>query len=86
MDQREQQAINEVRKQCDLERIRAVEETKRKQWCVNCLREAQFHCCFDTWYCSHHCQQKHWGKHMPQCKQTKHLEVIYTLFFQKFSV
>lgn len=55
-----QRAINEIRKQCELERIRSVEDAKRKQWCANCLKEAQFYCCWNTSYCNHVCQRKHW--------------------------
>lgn len=75
MEKQKQKLITDIRKQFDVERVRAVDEAKRKQWCINCLREAQFHCCFSTWYCSHACQQKHWIKHRPECEQTKHLEV-----------
>lgn len=60
MDKDRARAINEVRKQCESERIRSVEETKRKQWCANCLKEAQFYCCWNTSYCNHTCQRKHW--------------------------
>lgn len=55
-----QRMVNEIRKQCELERIRSVEEAKRKQWCANCLKEAQFYCCWNTSYCNHVCQRKHW--------------------------
>lgn len=55
-----QRVINEIRKQCELERIRSVEDAKRKQWCANCLKEAQFYCCWNTSYCNHVCQRKHW--------------------------
>lgn len=52
--------INDTRRQCELERIRSVEEAKKKQWCANCLKEAQFYCCWNTSYCNHFCQRKHW--------------------------
>ncbi|XP_059621790.1 MYND-type zinc finger-containing chromatin reader Zmynd8-like [Phlebotomus argentipes] len=63
--------INETRKQCEIERIRAVEETKKKQWCVNCGKEAQFYCCWNTSYCDYPCQQQHWSRHMNSCAQNE---------------
>lgn len=38
--------------------------------CANCLKEAQFYCCWNTSYCDYPCQQKHWPKHMSKCAQT----------------
>lgn len=61
----------EIRKQCELERIRSVEETKRKQWCANCFREANFYCCWNTSYCDYPCQQLHWPRHAHSCAQTR---------------
>lgn len=49
---------------------KAIEETKRKQWCAFCLREAQYYCCPNAWYCGHPCQQKDWAKHMRNCGQS----------------
>ncbi|GAB0100416.1 hypothetical protein DMENIID0001_164560 [Sergentomyia squamirostris] len=63
--------INETRKQCEMERIRVVEETKKKQWCVNCGKEAQFYCCWNTSYCDYPCQQQHWSRHMNTCAQNE---------------
>uniref|UniRef100_A0A1L8DN42 Putative kinase c-binding protein 1 n=1 Tax=Nyssomyia neivai TaxID=330878 RepID=A0A1L8DN42_9DIPT len=63
--------INETRKQCEIERIRAIEETKKKQWCVNCGKEAQFYCCWNTSYCDYPCQQQHWSRHMNSCAQNE---------------
>lgn len=60
MEKERARVINETRKQCELERIRAVEETKKKQWCINCGKEAQFYCCWNTSYCDYPCQQQHW--------------------------
>ncbi|XP_064473928.1 MYND-type zinc finger-containing chromatin reader ZMYND8-like isoform X2 [Ornithodoros turicata] len=48
---------------------RAVAETKRKQWCANCWKEAVFYCCWNTSYCDYPCQQAHWPKHMATCTQ-----------------
>lgn len=60
MEKDRQRVINDIRKQCELERIRSIEDAKRKQWCANCLGEAQFYCCWNTSYCNHVCQRKHW--------------------------
>lgn len=45
-----------------------INETKRKQWCAGCLREAQYFCCWNTSYCSYECQSKHWPEHMLVCQ------------------
>lgn len=63
--------INEIRKQCENERIKSVDETKKKQWCTNCGKEAQFYCCWNTSYCDYPCQQAHWPRHMSSCTQTE---------------
>lgn len=60
MEKERARVINETRKQCEMERIRSIEEAKKKQWCANCLKEAQFYCCWNTSYCNHICQRKHW--------------------------
>ncbi len=62
--------INETRRQCELDRIRAVEDTKKRQWCANCGKEAKFYCCWNTSYCDYPCQQQHWPRHMSHCSQT----------------
>ena len=33
-----------------------IDEIKKKQWCILCLNEAKFHCCWSTSYCSEKCQ------------------------------
>lgn len=60
MEKERTKIINETRKQCEIERIRSIEETKKKQWCINCGKEAQFYCCWNTSYCDYPCQQAHW--------------------------
>ncbi|KAJ6635178.1 Protein kinase C-binding protein 1 [Pseudolycoriella hygida] len=62
--------INETRRQCELDRIRAVEDTKKRQWCAHCGKEAKFYCCWNTSYCDYPCQQQHWHRHMGHCTQT----------------
>lgn len=70
--------ISETRKQCqlewkqrELELKRVIEDTKRKQWCAQCGREANFYCCWNTSYCDYPCQQLHWGWHAANCAQTR---------------
>lgn len=48
-----------------------INETKRKQWCAGCLKEAQYFCCWNTSYCSYECQSKHWPEHMRVCQQAQ---------------
>lgn len=60
MEKERMRAINETRKQCEMERIRSVEDTKKKLWCANCGKEALFYCCWNTSYCNHTCQKRHW--------------------------
>ncbi|KAL3220103.1 hypothetical protein MRX96_005499 [Rhipicephalus microplus] len=47
----------------------AIAETKRKQWCANCWKEAVLYCCWNTCYCDYPCQQAHWPKHISSCTQ-----------------
>lgn len=68
IDERER-VIEETRTLCDLEAIRRIEEAKSKQWCANCMKEAQFYCCWNTSYCDYPCQMKHWPKHITKCTQ-----------------
>ncbi|XP_067122878.1 putative leucine-rich repeat-containing protein DDB_G0290503 isoform X3 [Centruroides vittatus] len=64
-----QNAITEVRRQCEIEMRKSIEETKKKQWCANCGKEAVFYCCWNTSYCDYPCQQAHWPQHMSTCGQ-----------------
>jgi hypothetical protein len=59
-----------VKKQLELEKQQAVDETKKKQWCANCKKEAIFYCCWNTSYCDYPCQQAHWPEHMKSCTQS----------------
>ncbi|KAI8510537.1 hypothetical protein Bbelb_114530 [Branchiostoma belcheri] len=62
---------NIIRLQKDFleEKRKAVEETKRKQWCIQCGKEARLYCCWNTSYCDFSCQQAHWPVHMSTCHQ-----------------
>ncbi|XP_043205125.1 protein kinase C-binding protein 1-like isoform X2 [Amphibalanus amphitrite] len=44
-----------------------IAETKKKQWCANCGKEAIFYCCWNTSYCDFPCQEAQWPKHMLTC-------------------
>lgn len=74
LEQEKLRIISDTRKQCEIERIKSVEEIKKKQWCVNCGREAKFYCCWNTSYCDYPCQKIHWTQHMPECSQ-HHMDV-----------
>ncbi|XP_022212503.2 protein kinase C-binding protein 1 [Drosophila obscura] len=69
LDQEHKRVICEMRQQSTLERNHAVDETKKKQWCANCMREAQLYCCWNTSYCDYPCQQMHWQRHSTTCGQ-----------------
>jgi hypothetical protein len=78
-----EKAIEEEKQRAELERklliaqfesekkkfLATIEETKRKQWCAECLKEAQLFCCYDTWYCTYDCQKSHWKNHVNVCQQ-----------------
>lgn len=75
LEQERERLVAEVKKQMELEKQQAVDETKKKQWCANCRKEAIFYCCWNTSYCDYPCQQAHWPEHMKSCTQsgkTKH--------------
>ncbi|KAK3611560.1 hypothetical protein CHS0354_018075 [Potamilus streckersoni] len=59
----------QVTRGCEKEKEKAVKETKKKQWCASCGKEAIFYCCWNTSYCDYPCQQEHWPTHMPNCLQ-----------------
>ncbi|XP_033234752.1 protein kinase C-binding protein 1 [Drosophila pseudoobscura] len=73
LDQENKRVISEMRQQSTLERNHAVDETKKKQWCANCMREAQLYCCWNTSYCDYPCQQMHWQRHSATCGQASAL-------------
>jgi len=80
---KKEKAIEDERQRAELERklliaqfesekkkfLATIEETKRKQWCAECLKEAQLFCCYDTWYCTYDCQKSHWKNHVNVCQQ-----------------
>lgn len=70
MEFEKMRCVMRLRKQCEAERIRAVDDAKRKQWCAHCGKEAKFYCCWNTSYCNYPCQQQHWPKHLLNCSQS----------------
>jgi hypothetical protein len=69
LEQEKQRALMDCRKQAELDKLKAVAEAKKKQWCANCGKEAIFYCCWNTSYCDYPCQQAHWPAHMATCSQ-----------------
>ncbi|XP_037710494.1 protein kinase C-binding protein 1 [Drosophila subpulchrella] len=69
LEQDHKRVISDLRQQNAIEQMRAVEEAKKKQWCANCMREAQLYCCWNTSYCDYPCQQLHWPRHSATCGQ-----------------
>lgn len=71
LEHEKKQMLLEAKVQADAEKKSAIEETKRKQWCAYCNKEAIFYCCWNTSYCDYPCQQKHWPQHMNSCSQAR---------------
>lgn len=67
--------IKEIRQQCEHEKQRAIEatrrETKKMTWCSNCTKEARFYCCWNTSYCGPACQKSHWSQHQKCCTNVR---------------
>ncbi|CAK9297094.1 unnamed protein product [Gordionus sp. m RMFG-2023] len=62
--------------QCEFDQLNKeyteqINENKKKQWCVNCFKEANSYCCIGIWYCSIACQQLHWQFHRENCVEYK---------------
>jgi len=74
IEKENQRTIEQVKKQADMEKQKAISETKKKQWCANCTKEAIFYCCWNTSYCDYPCQQAHWPSHMSTCSQANNDE------------
>jgi len=69
LEKETQRTIDAMKKQAEMEKQKAITETKKKQWCANCSKEAIFYCCWNTSYCDYPCQQAHWPSHMSTCSQ-----------------
>lgn len=66
-----QKVLGDFKKQAEIEKHKAIAETKKKQWCAHCGKEAIFYCCWNTSYCDYPCQQAHWPSHMSTCAQNQ---------------
>ena len=69
MEAEKQKALHDCKKQAEIEKVNAIKEMKKKQWCAHCGKEAIFYCCWNTSYCDYPCQQAHWPTHMTTCAQ-----------------
>ncbi|VDP82066.1 unnamed protein product [Echinostoma caproni] len=70
--EREQKLAHEALEAAEARFAEVLVQTKRRQWCRNCLSEAIYHCCWNTSYCSIQCQQEHWQKeHKRQCRRKR---------------
>ncbi|XP_059479035.1 MYND-type zinc finger-containing chromatin reader ZMYND8-like [Neocloeon triangulifer] len=58
----------EAQRVAEYELKQTINEVKRKTWCSVCLIEASLYCCWNTSYCSFHCQKRHWPDHKNMCK------------------
>merc|ERR1719189_2730484 len=66
-----QKVLTDFKKQAEIDKHKAIAETKKKQWCAHCGKEAIFYCCWNTSYCDYPCQQAHWPSHMSTCAQNQ---------------
>ena len=60
-------ALQENIRRIQVDSERVVSAAKKKSWCSNCTKEAFYHCCWNTNYCSTDCQRVHWVTHRYQC-------------------
>lgn len=60
-------ALQENIRRVQLDSERIVAAAKKKSWCSNCTKEAFYHCCWNTNYCSTECQRVNWVTHRYQC-------------------
>merc|ERR1719400_1363058 len=69
LEKETQRTVDSLKKAAEVEKQKAINETKKKQWCANCSKEAIFYCCWNTSYCDYPCQQAHWPSHLSTCSQ-----------------
>lgn len=89
MKQRHAMELTNLQEKSRAELQKAVRETKQRQWCKNCLKEAHFHCCWNISYCSEECQKMDWKRHHASCmngvaKETKPEHVFEDHFLSPF--
>ena len=65
LDAEKQKVMADFKKQADIDKARAVAETKKKQWCAHCGKEAIFYCCWNTSYCDYPCQVRNFLTYRP---------------------
>ena len=63
--------LEAAKRKSEAEKAKAVADTKKKQWCANCWKEAVLYCCWNTTYCDYPCQQLHWPKHQANCSHAE---------------
>jgi len=53
---------------------RDVAHAKKHEWCIVCLTQSKYHCCWNTTYCSQKCQVADWyARHGKTCERRKSL-------------
>ncbi|XP_015791664.1 protein kinase C-binding protein 1 [Tetranychus urticae] len=67
-----ERALKELTTTLEEKYRKEIEETKKKLWCSECLKEAMYFCCWNTSYCSLDCQKAQWPKHASKCQQQSH--------------
>ncbi|CAB4034306.1 Hypothetical predicted protein [Paramuricea clavata] len=69
MSREREKVISELKREHERVLRDTVRDAKRKQWCCNCQQEASYPCCWNTSYCSRHCQHVHWQQHRLHCSR-----------------
>lgn len=55
LETEKKRALQEKR-HSEQEKLKQINEIKKKQWCAHCGKEALFYCCWNTSYCDYDCQ------------------------------
>ena len=69
MNRERENVISELKREHERVLRDTERNAKRKQWCCNCNEEASYPCCWNTSYCSRHCQLVHWQQHRLHCSR-----------------
>ena len=69
MNRERENVILELKREQERVLRDTIRTAKRKQWCCNCQEEASYPCCWNTSYCSRHCQHMHWNQHRLHCSR-----------------
>jgi hypothetical protein len=69
MNRERESVLMELKREQERVLCDTVRAAKRKQWCCNCQEEASYPCCWNTSYCSRHCQHMHWNQHRLHCSR-----------------